>query len=144
MELMKHILFFILAFTLIATQTHALSSESSLPTTNTDITPTGALIFLFLLAVASLILLLNKRKRCPKCNKKKLRFVSYKTLSTDNRYRYRRATYKCASCGHEITKDTRKPLGGIPLRTAANATHYPLIRHTRNSLVTNIRKLLRK
>ncbi|MGN1213590.1 MAG: hypothetical protein ACI4TR_01720 [Bacteroidaceae bacterium] len=133
-----------LAFILIATQTHALTSESSQPTANTDITPIGAVIFLILLAAASLILLLDKRKRCPKCNKKKLRFVSYKTLSTDEHYKYRRATYKCASCGHEITKDTRKPLGSTPLGITANPTHYPLIRHARNSIVTNIRKLLRQ
>lgn len=75
-----------------------------------SISPIGALLFLILVLAAGYALIHSRKKRCPNCNKKTLKLVSYKTLHTDQHYKYRKAIYRCTYCGHEITKNRRKPI----------------------------------
>lgn len=75
-----------------------------------SISPIGALLFLLLVLVVGYALIHSRKKRCPNCNKKTLKLVSYKTLHTDRHYKYRKAIYRCTNCGHEITKDRKKPI----------------------------------
>ncbi len=75
-----------------------------------SISPIGALLFLILVLAAGYTLIHSRKKRCPNCNKKTLKLVSYKTLHTDRHYKYRKAIYRCTNCGHEITKDRKKPI----------------------------------
>lgn len=74
------------------------------------ISPIGALLFPILVLAVGYALIHSRKKRCPNCSKKTLKLVSYKTLHTDQHYKYRKAIYRCTNCGHEITKNRRKPI----------------------------------